>query len=275
MRNSLLAALLVLATASHAQETEPQVNETEWDTSESLQLQLDETNEEANDARWFWHLGITSAFPRIESENLVDELYDPLMQFLAPGYDDVTLVGDYRNMGLLLAPQIGLGRRLGDRLTLTFHAGWAGGKVRTEQDTRTWIFLLPFHNDFEIYRGASYADFAVDFYPLKHPKMKDYETWRERFKAGRPKVALSTTFTNAEYKAKVKIGFGNFLPNIGVTVTDEWSLQSYKTRIGYELPINRRNVLSFDLAYNFFEDLQYDFNGPIVSVIWQHYWDRD
>lgn len=245
----------------------------EVDTDVKLELH-DPSADEPNEARWFWHLGVTSAFPRIESEKLVSKLYDPIMRGLAPGYDDVTLIGDYRDMGLLLAPQIGLGRRVGDHLTFTVHGGWAGGKVRTVQDTRTWLFLLPFHNDFEIYRSSAYVDIAVDAYPFGHPKLLDYESWRERFKAARPKVALSTTLLEADYKAKVRIGFGNVLPNIGIDLTDKWYLQSYKTRVGLEVPINRRNVLSFDAAYNWFEDLQYDFNGPIFSVIWQHYWER-
>jgi hypothetical protein len=271
----LLACLLALVCGvakAEPSEVLAAVDLAETPTDEKLELRL-KKDEPPNEARWFWHLGLTSAFPRIESEKLITNIYDPIMEALAPGYDDVTIIGDYRDFGLLLAPQIGIGRRVGDHLTLTIHGGWAGGKVRTIQDTRSWIFLLPFHNDFEIFRGASYVDVAADVYPLGHPKLLDYETWRERFKAARPKAAISTTFTNAEYQAKVKIGFGK-LPNIGVTVTDEWLLQSYKPRIGLEIPINRRNVLSFDLAYNFFEELQYDFNGPIVSVIWQHYWKR-
>lgn len=246
----------------------------ELDTSQELTLKGPE--QEANDARWFWHLGMTSAFPRIESEGLVKKLYDPIMGALAPGYDPVQLVGDYRDIGVLFAPQIGLGRRIGDHLTLTLHGGWAGGKVRTKQDAMFWIPFINIHNDFEIYRGAGYVDFGADIYPFKHTVLKDYGSWKERLKAAKPKVALSTTFTMADYKAKVHIGIDklNFLPHIGVKVTDEWFLQSYKTRVGLEVPINRRNILSFDIAYNFFEEQQHDFNGPIVSVIWQHYWER-
>lgn len=271
LKQCLLLALWSYG-AVHANEPLP-VPIPDMDTAEALSLRG--MDEEPNDTRWFWHLGLTSAFPRIESENLVKDLYNPLMRALAPAYEDVTLVGDYRDLGVLIAPQIGLGRRIGDHLTLTFHGGWAGGKVRTKQDLRSWILFAPLHNDFEIYRGAGYVDFAADIYPLGHPKLLDYGSWRERFKASKPKVALSTTITKADYVAKVKIGFFDpFLPNIGVTVKDEWLLQSYKTRVGWEIPINKRNVLSFDVAYNFFEDLQYDFNGPILSVIWQHYWER-
>ncbi len=281
MPRFFLLALLFFAASAPAQEPAPappspdEAAKAVADIKTGGQITL-AADREVNDARWFWHLGLTSSFPRIESEELVGKLYNPLMKTLAPGYDDVTLVGDYRDMGVLLAPQIGLGRRVGDHLTFTFHGGWAGGKVRTKQDAETLIPFLNLHNDFEIYRGAGYVDFAVDVYPFKHPKLLDYETWRERLKAARPKVALSTTIVQADYKAKVKIGLDKlpWIPNIGVTLTDEWLLQSYKTRVGLEIPINRRNVLSFDAAYNFFEDVQYDFNGPIFSVVWQHYWER-
>jgi hypothetical protein len=265
----LFAAILVFVSGLAFAEELPTPTEEEL----GQQLVLRGVEEPPNESRWFWHLGMTSAFPRIESENLVKQLYDPLMRAIAPAYDDVFLIGDYRDWGLLLAPQLGLGRRVGDHLTLTVHGGWAGGKVRTKQDLRSWFFLAPFHNDFEIYRSAAYVDFAADIYPFGHTKLLDYGSWRERFKAARPKVAISTTITNANYKAKVKLGFFEpLLPNIGITIEDEWTLQSYKPRVGLEIPINRRNILSFDIAYNFFEDLQYDFNGPIVSVIWQHYW---
>lgn len=279
-----LLAVLSLATLANAEEPaapaaspEPEAaaaSVEELDTSGEISLKGPE--QEANDARWFWHLGMTSAFPRIESEDLVKKLYDPIMGALAPGYDPVQLIGDYRDVGVLFAPQIGLGRRIGDRLTLTFHGGWAGGKVRTKQDAAFWIPLINIHNDFEIYRGAGYVDFGADFYPLKHTVLKDYGSWKERLKAAKPKVALSTTFTKADYTAKVHIGIDklNFLPHLGIKIEDEWLLQSYKTRVGLEVPINRRNVLSFDIAYNFFEEEQHDFNGPIVSVIWQHYWER-
>jgi hypothetical protein len=220
-------------------------------------------------SKWFMHYGMANAYPKIESEQLVRDFFDPLMEFLSPAHDEVLLISELRDMGLVWAPQLGVGRMLGEYFAFTALGSYAGGKVRTEQTNRS-ILLLPLHSDFSITRSAAVIDLALDWYPLKAPVRRDFDSWKERFRASKPRVGVNSTFVWATYDAKVQIQFVP-LPNLTIKLDDKWFIPSFQFRLGYDIPIDRRNLLQFNLGYQWFTAEQHDFNGPVFSISWKSF----
>ena len=243
------------------------------EADEEIELRIADFDE-PNDARWFFYLGLNQTFPKIESEDLINKLFEPLTQAIAPGFDEINTVGDLRDVGLLITPLIGVGRRIGDHFTVSMHGGWAGGYVRTEQRERILHIGPELYNDFFIYRGSWYLDFIVEAHPWGHTKLQAYDTWKERFKASRPKIALDFIFIHANYDSVVSLEVGRVLPNLRIELRDNWSIPGIRPHIGWEIPIDRHNQIVFTAGYNWFTRQRFDFEGPTFSVAWQHYWKR-
>lgn len=238
-------------------------------TDEKLVLRGESDNPEVRYSKWFFHLGMANAYPKIESEKLVRKFYDPLLEGLAPAHDEVLLISELRDMGLVWAPQLGVGRVLGDYFAFTAIFSYAGGKVRTEQTNRS-IFLLPLHEDFSIKRSATVIDLALDWYPLKAPEQRAYAGWKERFRASRPRVGINSTYVWATYDAKVQLQFVPF-PNLTIKLTDKWFIPSFQARLGWDIPIDERNLLQFNMGYQWFTKETQDFNGPVFGISWKSF----
>lgn len=228
-------------------------------------------DDEENEARsWFWFVGAVNAYPRMESEKLIGRYFDPAMRALAPGFDDVRTVSDYRDWGLIWAPQIGIGKNFGKRWSFSVQGGYEQGKVRTKADDDSIFFRVPLHTDFEIFRSAAYVGGGIDFFPWGHPALGKYETWRERLRATRPLVGGSVTMTRAGYTARVRFGLDG-IPNVGIKVSDTWTVFNLNLHVGAGMPLSRNTALAVNAGYNIFNRLDYDFGGFEISVAWQYF----
>jgi hypothetical protein len=229
---------------------------------------LEETKEAA-EHRWHVFAAVVNTYPRLESEELIDNLLEPAMKFIAPGFDGFFTVGDLRDQGLLLPPHVGIGYKLSEHLGVFVQGGYSAGKVRTNEADRS-IFLLPFHTDLEIKRGAAYLGIGLDYFPWKHPQSKAYAHWGERLKAARPFFGLRYTWTYATYEAKVRLQLRPF-PSIGIRLEDAWLVPSINLNVGLEVPVNERSALFVNGGYAFFDKQRHDFQGPVFTVGWKHF----
>ena len=220
--------------------------------------------------RWFLFTDLVNANPKLKSEELIEDYFDPAMRLLAPTFDDVTTVGTLRDEHLLWVPQLGVGRLLGSHWRLYLQAGYTAGKVRTKADD-TSIFLFPLHTDFEIQRGAASTTLGLDFFPWGHASLDTYDGLRQRLKAARPKIGSSATFTHATFDAKIKAGFAPFPHLLDLHLSDSWYLPSINVNVGAEIPMTPKNSLGFNAGYNFFFDREDDFEGPAFTLTWSHY----
>lgn len=225
--------------------------------------------EKAPPNRWFLLLAWVNVYPKLESEKLVDKYFDPAMRFFAPGYDDVFTISDLRDKGLLWPPHFGIGYVLSPKWSVFFQSGYTVGKVRTEADDRS-ILLLPLHTDFEIQRGAAFFGVGVDFFPLGGVEMKRRKGLRQRLQDAKPSLGARYTYTYATYDAKVKAGFKP-LPNIGVRLSDSWFLPSVNLNLGFDIPLDERNLLFCNAGYAFFWEQEHDFSGPAFTIGWKHF----
>jgi len=233
-----------------------------WEGASALQ-------EAALPMRWYLHTGFINAYPKLESERLIRDLFNPAMRLLAPSFDNVTTVGTLRDRGLLFQPQIGLGYVLSDKWTWTFQTGWIEGKVRTQAKNRSIFLGLPLDTDFEIKRSAAFLGTGVDYYPFGMPLQQDYGGWGERFRASKPYLGASVTATYATYRARVKLAFPP-ISNIGIVLTDQWLVYNLNVHGGWELPYNARNSLLVNVGVNRFDRQRHDFEGLAISVEWKH-----
>lgn len=240
--------------------------------SPSRELVADEFEAHEN-SPWFFLLGFSNAHPRIESEQLIDRYFNSTMGFLSPTYDDVMTVGDLRDSGLLWVPYIGVGRVMSPKWAVFAQAGYAAGKVRTKADDPS-ILILPLHTDFEIKRGALYGGIGADYFPFGMPELREYDGFMDRLRGTKLNVGPRITWTNATYKAKVKVGFKPFDNLVDYTESDEWLLPSVSANIGADVPISKRSQLSFNASYNRFFDERDDFEGPSFTVIWKRFFGK-
>jgi len=225
---------------------------------------------EESSRKWFFLLGGANAHPRLESEDLIRDYFDPIMNHLAPGHGDALTVGDLRDRYLLWTPFLAIGRNLNDRWSVFVQGGFATGKVRTKETTPS-VLLLPLHTDFEIKRGALYTGIGVDFFPWEMPKLDDYDSLSDRFKAARPYIGGRATYTYATYEAKVRVGFKPFPNLVSLNLEDAWGIPSYSAVVGVDVPLTKKSALSANAAYNWFTDEERDFNGPAFTVVWKRF----
>ena len=187
------------------------------------------------------------------------------MKAVAPSYDSVTTVGDLRDNYLLWPPYFGIGRLLGDRLSVFWDIGYTAGKVRTKADDRSRL-LLPLHTDFEIGRGAFYTGLGLDFFPLGMPDLRPYDGWKDRLSNVKPIIGGRVTWTYATYDAKVKVGFKPFRNLVSLDLGNAWGIPSIAPLVGVEVPVGKRSQIALTADYNYFADRTYDFNGPAYTI---------
>jgi len=219
---------------------------------------------------WYFFMGFSNAYPKMESEQIVRKYYDGTMHHLSPTYDDVLTVGDMRDVGLLWVPYLGVGRTFGNRWSVFAQVGYSAGKVRTKADDPSYL-ILPLHTDFEIARGAFYAGLGADYFPWGMPELKEYHGLMERLRAAKPNVGARVTWVNATYQAKGKVGWKPFDNLVDYTQSDEWTIPSAAPSIGVDVPLGRKSQLSFGASYSWFKEQQGDFEGPAFTIIWKRF----
>lgn len=234
-----------------------------------VSLRAETVSEQERHRRWYVFLGLINAYPKLESEKAIQNIFDPVMGFLAPGYDDVTTVSTIRDMGLLWQPQFGLGYVVNDYLSLAVYGGYAEGKVRTKQTDRS-ILLLPLHTDLEIRRGAAYVGLSADVHPLGMAPLMHYDSFVDRLKGIRPTIGGRLTWTYAMFKSRIRVGLDPF-PNIGLNLSDYWHIPSVGLNAGFTMPLNERQQFATNFGYNWFLTEQSDFNAWSLSMEWRYF----
>ena len=219
---------------------------------------------------WYFFVAAVNVYPRLESEELIKQLFDPVARALAPGHDGVYTVSDLRDDHGLWPPHVGLGYNLNRHWSVFLEAGYTAGKVRTKTDDRS-ILLLPLHTDFEIKRGALFAGAGIDYFPWGMPEQRDYNGLRARLKQIRPFVGTRLTVTRATFRAKAKLGFRP-LPNfVNLELSDSWTLPSATLVAGFDMPLSKDTALTVNGAYNHFWDRDFDFEGWALTLQWKYF----
>ncbi len=218
---------------------------------------------------WFILPSLINVYPKLESEELIEEYYNPAMRLIAPGFSDVRTIRSLRDEYVLWTPDFAIGRVLSPRWAIYLHFGYSGGKVRTKADD-TSIFLLPLHTDFEIYRSAAYLGLCADVFPWGMPARKEYNGFWDRLRNTRPSVGLRLTENYAGFKAKVKAGFDG-LQFLDLELDDTWWVTSFNANIGADIPMDKRNALVLNAGYNFAFSRGFDFDAAAFTVGWKHY----
>lgn len=263
----ILVGMLGVGTAG-AEDSPPAVNPAEAAPAEEAELSY--AAETPLRLRWFVFAGMVNAYPYMKSEKLIRNIYDPVMTAIAPGHKDANTVGDLRDQHILLPPQIGLGYVLSDRFKLSVQGGYAAGLVRTQQDNQSIFLFIPWHEDFQIRRGAGYLGAGLDFFPFGGTEQRAYKGFKDRILGSRPFLGTSVTMTRATYDARVQIGLKG-LPNIGIKLHDTWVLPSLNIHAGFDFPINRRDAISVNAGFNHFWEQEDDFEGWAFSFTYKHF----
>jgi hypothetical protein len=219
---------------------------------------------------WYYFVAAVNVYPALESENLVDQLLEPLLRTLSPGHDGVHTISDLRDEHLLWPPHLGLGKNLNDKWSIFLEAGYTAGKVRTKND-RASIFLLPLHTDFEIKRSALFAGVGLDYFPWGMTEQRTYDGLADRLAGIRPFLGTRLTWTYATYRAKVKLGLNPFPSLVNLELHDAWALPSATIVGGIDVPLSRDTSLTMNAGYNHFWDQAFDFEGFAFTVQWRHY----
>ena len=228
---------------------------------------------EMDPRKWFVVFGLVNAYPKLGREQLIGDYFDPLMRALSPGFDGVNTFTDLRDQGLLLPPQIALGRSINKYIALSMHFGYSLGSVRTKESNPSLFFGLPLEVNFKIKRSAMYLGLDLDYYPFGAVALRDYQNWKERLRAARPALGTRLTWTDAGFAAKIKLGlkpFGDFLT---IRLKESWLIPSVNFNVGVDIPVNRYSVLVFNAGYNFFKEEKGDFDGAAFTLGWRYFFE--
>lgn len=226
--------------------------------------------DEGKTLNWYYFVAAVNVYPRLESEDLIYNIFEPILEGLSPGHRGVHTIGDLRDDHLLWPPHLGLGVNLNPHWSLFVEAGYTSGKVRTQVD-RPSILLLPLHTDFEIQRSALFTGIGLDYFPWAMPAQHEYGGLRSRLAGARPFLGTRLTWTYATYDAKVKLGFRPFPNLVNLKFDDAWALPSFTVVGGVDIPLTRYTTLTFNCGYNFFWDREFDFEGYAFTVQWRRY----
>ncbi len=214
-------------------------------------------------------LCMANAYPGLESEQLIPNLFDPLMSAIAPRIEEVNTFSNMRDNHLLWVPNVGGGYNITRHLSLFLQLGYGAGPVHTE-DRAPSLFLLPLDLFFEMKRSAFTVTPGIDYFPFGMVEQRDYHGLMERLRAIRPTLGVRVPWTHAAYQAHVKLGLGPFDKLVNIRLGDSWNLWSANLNVGFDLPVNRRNQVNINLGRSFFFGRDSDFGGTVFSVTWKY-----
>lgn len=249
-----------------AEESDPRLTLRGIDASDSSEL----VSEPAAESPWFILPAMINVHPKLESEELIEELFNPAMRLLAPGFRDVRTIASLRDEYILWTPDLGIGRVMSRYWAAYIHFGYSAGKVRTKSQDTSMLFV-PLHTDFEIYRSAAYIGLCADIFPWGMPERREYHGLWDRLRNTRPSVGLRVTETYASYRAKAKAGFTDFTRFLNLELSDRWWVTTFNANLGADIPLSRRDALALNAGYNVACTQGFDFDGAAFTVGWKHY----
>jgi hypothetical protein len=219
---------------------------------------------------WFILPALVNVYPKLDSEDLIRQYYNPAMRFVAPDFKNVRTIGSLRDEHILWTPDFGIGRVVSKHWALYIHLGYSGGRVRTKERHPS-IIAIPFQTDFQIYRSAAYLGLCADYFPLGMPIQTEYHGLLERLRNAKPTIGLRLTETYAGYQAKVKAKFGDMPNFLNLELNDDWWVPTFNANIGADIPLDEKSTLSLNFGYNIAFKRGYDFDGPEFTVGWKRF----
>ncbi len=225
--------------------------------------------EAPSEYRWYAMLCMANAYPGLKSEDLINNLFDPVMGVIAPGIEPVNTFGDMRDNYLLWVPNIGAGYNISPHFSLFLTLGYGAGPAHTK-DSAPSLFLVPLHLSFDMKRSAFTVTPGIDYFPFGMVEQRDYHGLKDRLRAIRPTLGVRVPWTYAGYEARVKLGLWPLKDLINVKLEDTWSIWSVNVNVGMDIPVNRRNQVNVNIGQSVFFAHDDDFGGTVFSVTWKH-----
>lgn len=219
--------------------------------------------------RWYALLCMANAYPGLESEKLIGNLFDPIMRGIAPDIESVNTFSYMRDHHQLWVPNVGVGYNVSRRLSLFLQLGYGSGPVRTK-DSAPSLLLIPLHLVFEMKRSAFTVTPGLDYFPFGMVEQRDYRGLKERLCAIRPMLGVRVPWTHAGYTARGTIGLGPAKKILDMKLGNSWDLWSTNVNLGFDVPVSRRNQVNVNLGRSFFFGQDKDFGGTVFSVTWKH-----
>ncbi len=214
-------------------------------------------------------LCMANAYPGLKSEELINNLFDPIMGVLAPGIERVNTFGDMRDNHLLWVPNAGGGYNISRHFSLFLQLGYGAGPARTK-DSAPSLFVLPLDLYFKMTRRAFTITPGLDYFPFGMVEQREYHGLMERLRAIRPMLGVRVPWTHAGYSAKVHLGLGPDKYLVNVRLHSIWEVWSTNVNLGFDVPINLRNQVNVNLGRSFFFGQNSDFGGTVFSVTWKY-----
>lgn len=241
---------------------------------ESLTTELLENtreNAEEEERKWFVLVGVVSAFPKLKSERILKDYFDPAMSFLAPRHRGTRTFSDFKDKGLLMPPQIAVGRIISDKFAFSIHGGYSEGVRRTKRKDPSIFFGVPLSTRVSIRRYSTYLGMDLDYYPAGMAKIQRYESWGERLKGLKPTLGVRLNYNRTGYDARARVALGWLNRGVAVHLKNRWALPGITMVAGVDIPINERSVFVFNFGYTWFKKQTRDFDGPAVTLAWRFY----
>ncbi|HOD95599.1 MAG TPA: hypothetical protein PLY90_04355 [Candidatus Hydrogenedentes bacterium] len=267
-----IVPILVLSTLVDPISTNSGALRTEILSQEPISIDLqDRKDEPEKERQWFFLYGMVSAYPKLQSERLLKDIFDPIVSTIAPGYDGTRTFTDLRNKGLLMPPHIAFGRILSDKFALSIHGGYSEGVRRTKRRENSIFLGVPLSTRVSIRRYSTYLGVDLDYYPFKMAKLQQYTNWGERLKAAKPTLGIRINYNRTGYDARARMALGWFNRGVAVHLHNHWALPGITLVAGFDIPLNKRNVMAINAGYTWFKKQTHDFDGPAFTLAWKYF----
>ena len=270
-QRGLLLALLTLSLSVAAQPADeaapaPEAQNQDAKTEGKLALSGPEAQVFGQeDYGWYIFYGNMTTYPRFDNASkTIDRQINKTFRLLAPGFDDVKTFSDQRDELMLHSPFFGVVKVLDDKWDVFWQIGYTAGKVRTKSSDMS-LALIPLLTDVELKRASLFTGFGSHWHPWGAAEMRKYDSMLERIKATKWFFASSVNFNYLFFEADIKAGPWPFGSLLNLKQTQHWRVWNISTLVGFDVPLSKRTLFSFNVNYNHFIDYGGDFSGPSVS----------
>lgn len=229
-----------------------------------------EKAEEDKPRRWYLRFEGLNIYPDLEDEKVLEGPGNTAFRLLTVNHEDFETFSQQRDNAGLWAPQMGLGRDIGNRLSIFAQAGYSTGILRTNQRKPTRL-LLPLRSSLEMRRGGTYLVLGADYYPFGFPAQRRYHGLVDRLRETKPVAGARVSLNRTVFDGNFNLGSPPVSRLLHVRMDKAWYIFNFYPTLGAEIPLTENTTVSLSATYNYPSQQKENLRGPGISISLKRY----
>jgi len=220
--------------------------------------------------RWYLRLEGLNIYPDLEDEKLLEGPANGAFRLLTFGHHDLRTFSEQRDNAGLWAPQTGVGRDIGEHVSVFAQAGYSTGILRTDQRNPTRL-LLPLRSSLEMRRGGTYVVIGADCYPYGFPAQRRYHGLVDRLSETKLLAGVRFSYNRTVFDGNLNLGSPPLSRLLHVRMDKAWDIFNFYPVLGAEVPVTQNTTVSFSATYNYPSQQKENLRGPGMSISVKRY----